>query len=180
MASVLRFSDNEFSERRGSARVIDAVALDVRLYGQSASEHDVPAAGAPARFAGFEALKASNPEAVKYILSLESQLGLLQRNSDGVPHCEFPTHKVSLSSSGIAFAHDKLLQPGDRIVIDLVLFPAQKSLSIEATVVSVGGSVEAGKGMRGGKYAARAIFNSLGDDDRVTLDQHIQSILRQL
>lgn len=93
---------------------------------------------------------------------------------------EVPTHKVSLSLSGLAFTHDRLLEPGDRIEVDVVLFPIRKLIVAEATVVSVGGAVEAGKRVGSGKYAARAIFNSLGDDDRVTLDQHIQSILRQL
>ena len=180
MVLKTRFSEDDYAERRGSPRVIDAVGLTVRMLGESRDAAAVPAVGAPARFAGFEQLRTTHPDAVEYILSLESQLGLISRRDDDAKQPESPTHKVSLSLSGIAFSHERMLQPGDRIEIEIVLFPVRSLVQAEATVVSVGGAVEAGRHVGSGKYAARAIFSKLKDDDRVTLDQHIQSILRQL
>ncbi|MDO6459545.1 PilZ domain-containing protein [Granulosicoccaceae sp. 1_MG-2023] len=181
MATAMRFSNDQFTDRRGSARVTDAVGLDVRLQGEERRAGSAqPAVGAPARFAGFAELERTHPEAVAYILSLESQLGLISRQSADAARCQFPTHKVSLSLSGIAFAHDRVLQPGDRIVLDLVLFPAQQPLSLPATVVSVGGTAESGRSIRGGKYAARAAFSRLDETQRAVLDAHIQGLLSQL
>jgi hypothetical protein len=84
-----------------------------------------------------------------------------------------PTHKVSLSGSGIAFASDVLLQPGDEVALGLTLFPSRQLLQLTGTVVSVG---EAGVHVVGGPYAARVVFTELSEASRDLIVDHISAV----
>ena len=90
---------------------------------------------------------------------------------------EGPTHKVSLSGSGIAFAHNKLLQPGDRIRLTLTFYPSEKTLKLDAMIVSVG---DASGPVSGGEYAARAVFSELQDSAREDILKHINYVRSQM
>ncbi len=88
-----------------------------------------------------------------------------------------PTHKVSLSGSGIAFAHNKLLQPGDRIDLQLTLFPSSKLFDLRGMVISVGDSSGP---VSGGEYAARAIFLKMNAAVRSEIVEHIDFVRSKL
>ena len=84
-----------------------------------------------------------------------------------------PTHKVSLSGSGIAFAHNHLLQPGDRVNLRLTLYPSETELALSAMIVSVG---QAKGPVSGGEYAARAVFSDIESSMRKQILDHINYI----
>ena len=84
-----------------------------------------------------------------------------------------PTHKVSLSGSGIAFAHNQLLQPGDRVNLQLTLYPAETELELSAMIVSVG---HASGPVSGGEYAARAVFSDIESAMRKQILDHINYV----
>lgn len=181
MNKTSRFKQSGSQERRGYHRVLDAVALDIRRLepgevadlGQSGEETIVDTSGWQP-FAGIDALRSSFPSAATHIEKLESLL----RKAQDVSHpsslaSDAPTHKVSLSGSGIAFAHDLVLQPGDRLVLGLTLFPSREFVQVPAMVISVGGA--AGP-VSGGKYAARAMFSDIDASAREKIVQHIDFV----
>ena len=90
---------------------------------------------------------------------------------------EGPTHKVSLSGSGIAFAHNKFLQPGDRVRLTLTLYPSAQTMELDAMIVSVG---DASGPVSGGEYAARAVFSEISDTKRQKILSHIDYVRSQM
>ncbi len=186
MTQVARFKKGS-DERRDYFRVLDAVGMDVYKLepGESLASLAERAElalsdqslGDKSVFAGLSHLRKSNPEAAAYIESLEQRIDSFSQSADIQKIATRPTHKVSLSGSGIAFAHDKLLQPGDRVGLGITFFPSGKFLNVIATVVSVGntnGSVS------GGKYAARAVFSNIDAKSRTIILEHINYVLSKM
>lgn len=182
MNQTSRFKSGGSEERRGFARILDAVGLEVRrlepgevvdLTDRTEDEAaDATSGWQP--FAGIGDLRLSSPDAALHIEKLES---LLRKESD-TNHAssnarEAPTHKVSLSGSGIAFAHNLLLQPGDNLVLGLTLFPSREYVRVLAMVISVGGSTGP---VSGGKHAARAMFSDIDVDTREKIARHIEFV----
>lgn len=181
MNKTSRFKNGGTIERRGYMRVLDAVGLDIRRLepgevadmSHSGEETVVDTSGWQP-FTAIEALRSSFPSAAEHIEQLES---LLRKENDASQvsslASEVPNHKVSLSGSGIAFAHNLVLQPGDRVVLGLTLFPSREFLEVLAMVISVGGSTGP---VSGGKYAARAMFSDIDAGAREKIIQHIDFV----
>ena len=122
----------KFQERRDFERVQDAVALELLLPGEPAGAAKV--IRDKYSLAGYEAVRADYPEITAYISELEGRLReLAPAASDAL---ELPTHKVSLSGSGMAFADERMLQPGDIVSMRITLFPSRVTIACTATVIS--------------------------------------------
>jgi len=173
------------NERRSFVRVLDAIGLQIRKLepGESPKlpiHSDGARSEVETQFSGLDDLRENSPAAAEYILALEKQLGLSSSETslDGAidPKLEYPTHKVSLSGSGIAFSHDQLLRPGDRVVLAITFFPSKKSISTVATLVSVGDTAS----VSGGKHAARAVFSNIDVHTRSIILEHINFVLSKM
>ncbi len=182
MNQTSRFRSSGSEERRGYARIIDAVGLDIRRLepGESvaikAGKDDVVAMppGEWQPYADIDALRSNDSDAADHIELLESLLLKESRaRASSSLACEAPTHKVSLSGSGIAFAHNLLLQPGDNLVLGLTFFPSLEYVKVLAMVISVGGSSSP---VFGGKHAARAMFTDIDAEVREQIVQHIEFV----
>jgi len=178
-------SELPHGERRSSARVQDAVALQLRKL------TDEPAAGDPKRrkskipeeranirkpnkydMAGYGEVKRQYPEVAQYIEELEERIRQLLL--DGEPVSKEPTHKVSLSASGIAFADETLLYPGQMISLKLCLFPSMKQIGCDARVISANDAPEIANG---DKPTYRVTFVRMTDADRSAISAHVDHLL---
>lgn len=171
-------------ERRGHRRVHDAVALQLQRI------RDLPAAGEPrpARPAapefrrankydieGYAEVKRHHPAVAAYVDELEERIRQLLIDTDRTP--EMPTHKVSLSASGMALADDIHLVPGEWVSVSMVLFPSMDRIACDAQVVSAGDAPEIANG---DKPTYRLMFVRMTDADRAVLACHVDSLLGTL
>jgi len=90
-----------------------------------------------------------------------------------------PTHKSSLSSVGLAFAHEILMHPGELIALNITLFPAggdKRDIKVDARVVSANDAPEIADG---DKPTYRVAFESITDDDRDFIEAHVQALSKK-
>jgi len=171
-------------ERRDFDRVQDAVALQVKRL------HELPAAGevqsslAAANkvrrankydIEGYADVKREYPAVASYVEELEERIRQLLL--DGAIPSESPTHKVSLSASGMAFADDILMYPGEQIGLSITLFPSLKRVACDARVVSAGDAPEISNG---DKHTYRLNFVRITDADKQAINQHVTALLKSL
>lgn len=170
------------TERRSDVRVQDAVALEVLAL------KDLPAAGDPARPAeasprvrvankydidGYASVKRDYPAVADYIARLEERIR--QLNMDASPTMsQVPTHKVSLSASGMAFADHQLFLIGDMVTVKLTLFPSKAQVQADATVVTV--DDVSGLALNG-EHTYRVQFTRIADDHALLLRDHVNQLL---
>ena len=169
-------------ERRSNARVQDAVALEVLAL------KDLPAAGDPARPAGaspkvrvankydikgYAAVKRDYPDVADYIVRLEERVR--QLNMDAGPSMsQVPTHKVSLSASGLAFAEHQVFLTGDMITVKLTLFPSKVMVQADAAIVTV--DDVSGLALND-EHTYRAQFTRISERDADLIAQHVNQLL---
>lgn len=172
-----------FKERRDRQRVVDAIGLEVRKL------TELPAAGEPRELparsatrvankydiAGYAEVKSSFPAVAGYIDSLEERIRQLLL--DGDVSSVVPTHKVSLSASGMAFADSQLLQPGEMVNLQLTLFPGQIKINCDGTVVSVG---DVGELAVGDQHTYRIAFSRITVHDRNLIEGHVRRLRKSL
>jgi len=171
-------------ERRDFERVQDAVGLQVQRL------HELPAAGEKQSSAvgeskvrrankydieGYADVKREYPAVANYVQELEERIRQLLL--DGAIPSESPTHKVSLSASGMAFADDMLMYPGEQIGLTITLFPSLKRVACDARVVSAGDAPEISNG---DKHTYRLNFVRITDADKNVLHQHVSALLKSI
>jgi len=169
-------------ERRDFDRVQDAVGLRIQRL------HELPAAGEVARkiepagnvrrankydIDGYAVVKREYPAVANYVEELEERIRQLLL--DGAIPSESPTHKVSLSASGMAFADNTLLYPGEQIGLTITLFPSLQRVACDARIISAGDAPEIANGEQ---HTYRLSFVRITDADKQVLDQHVQGLLR--
>jgi len=168
-------------ERRGFDRVQDAVGLQIqRLY-------EMPAAGEAVSkclsvdkvrrankydIDGYADVKRDFPAVTNYVEELEERIRQLLL--DGAIPSESPTHKVSLSASGMAFSDNLLMYPGEQIGLTITLFPSLQRVGCDARVISAGDAPEIAIGEQ---HTYRISFVRITDADKQALDQHVQGLL---
>ncbi len=86
---------------------------------------------------------------------------------------ERPSHKISLSSVGVAFAHDILMRPGELISIYITLFPSKHTIRADGRIVSANTAPEISDG---DKPTYRVSFESIEDTDRKVIEAHVASL----
>lgn len=171
-------------ERRDFERVQDAVGLQVKRL------HELPAAGeAQSSVAaankvrrankydidGYADVKREHPAVANYVEELEERIRQLLL--DGEIPSEAPTHKVSLSASGMAFADDILMYPGEQIGLSITLFPSLRRVACDARVVSAGDAPEISNGE---KHTYRLSFVRISDADKQAIHQHVTALLKSI
>lgn len=171
-------------ERRDYERVQDAIGLQVKRL------HELPAAGEvptqmvqPGRvrrankydIKGYAEVKRDYPAVAQYVEELEERIRQLQL--EGAVPSETPTHKVSLSASGMAFADDVLMYPGEQVGVTITLFPSLKRVACDARVVSAGDAPEIANG---DKHTYRLNFVRITDSDRQTLIDHVKALVKTI
>ena len=162
-------------ERRDHARLQDAVALHLRRAGETAT----PAGDAPPRVRrankydidGYAAVRREHPDVADYIDSLEERIRQLLLDGDVVESA--PTHKVSLSLGGIAFADSRLFEPGEALGVTLTLFPSGRRIACDARVVSANDAPEVADGDR---PSYRLAFEHISEGDRAALAEHVAAL----
>lgn len=171
-------------ERRDFDRVQDAVALQIcRL-------HELPAAGEVRKqvnedtsvrrvnkydIEGYAEVKRDYPAVAGYVDELEERIR--EFLLDGAEPTAVPTHKVSLSASGMAFADDMLLYPGEVVGINVTLFPSERRISCDARVLSAGEAPEVADGE---KHTYRLQFVRISDADKACINKHVRGLLSGL
>ena len=177
-----------FEERRAQRRVRDAIGLLISVVSVvetgasgAAEGGNKPSKAAPHRtrvrkqnkyeIAGYAQVKANYPEVANYIAELEERIRTLLLQGDHSP--ERPSHKVSLSASGLAFADDRIMQTGDTLELNLTLFPQLQKINCRGRIVSVGDASEVSEGA---KRTYRVEFTDLSADDASCIDKHVKSL----
>lgn len=120
---------------------------------------------------GYADVRRDHPEVSAYIDALEERIRQLLLDGDPVEVA--PTHKVSLSVSGIAFADQRLFEPGEIIGVTLMLYPSESRLASDARVVSANDAPEVANGDRP-NY--RLEFVRMSDADRLVLTRHVDAL----
>lgn len=171
-------------ERRDFERVQDAVGLQVQRL------HELPAAGEAQTSAaaankvrrankydidGYADVKREYPAVANYVVELEERIRQLLL--DGAISSEMPTHKVSLSASGMAFADDILMYPGEQVGLTITLFPSLRKIVCDARVVSAGDAPEISNGE---KHTYRLNFARISDGDKQAIDKHVTTLLKSI
>lgn len=171
-------------ERRDFDRVQDAVSLQVQRL------HDIPAAGEVSIRAstrtkvrrankydieGYADVKRDYPEVAQYVAELEERIRQLLLG--GAISSEVPTHKVSLSGSGLSFADDMLMYPGEQVGLTITLFPSLKQVTCDARVVAAGDAPEIANGE---KHTYRLNFVRITQEDQKIIDEHVQTLRRNM
>jgi len=87
-----------------------------------------------------------------------------------------PTHKISLSAGGLAFASEQLWHPGDRLQLMIMLFPACHCVRTAARVVSANDAPEIADG---DKPTYRVAFEFLSSADREFIEAHVAGLSNQ-
>ena len=164
-------------ERRRHVRAQDAVGLQLRRPGEHA-EPDGEVGGTRVRrahkydIAGYAAVRREHPEVAAYIDDLEERVRQLLLDAEDVEMT--PTHKVSLSAGGLAFADKRLFEPGELLGVTLTLFPSGRRVASDARVVSANDAPEVASGDRP-NY--RLVFERMSDVDREALVRHVEGLL---
>lgn len=171
-------------ERRDFDRVQDAVGLQVQRL------HELPAAGEIAGkiesagkvrrankydIDGYADVKRDYPAVAHYVKELEERIRQLLL--DGAIPSESPTHKVSLSASGMAFADNTLMYPGEQIGLTITLFPSLRRVACDARIISAGDAPEIANGEQ---HTYRLSFVRITDADKQALDQHVRALLKSI
>ena len=173
------------AERRLHARVQDAVALhllrlrEMPAAGEGGTEAPppLPRVRRPNKYdiAGYAEVRRHHSEVALYIDELEERVRqlLLDADADGRA-VTTPTHKVSLSAGGMAFADERLLRPGELIGVTLTLFPSGRRVGCDARVISANDAPEIASGDR---PTYRIGFLRVSDADREALGRHVDALL---
>jgi len=171
-------------ERREYDRVQDAVGLQVQRLHEMSAAGEASNQSAPIGqvrrankydISGYADAKREYPAVTQYVDELEERIRQLLL--DGATPSESPTHKVSLSANGMAFADDSLMYPGEQIGITITLFPSLHRVACDARVISAGDAPEIANGE---KHTYRLSFVRMTDADKQALDQHVRGLLSSM
>lgn len=90
---------------------------------------------------------------------------------------DIPTHKVSLSLSGLAFADKGFYTAGSELDATLFFYPSKDKIDCKIKIVSVGDAPEVSKG---DWLTYRATFSELPDSQASLLSEHVDSLLSKV
>jgi len=170
-------AEDILDERRRHQRVQDAVGLHVRRPGEADDSSGRPTVRRANRYdiKGYADVRRDQPDVAAYIDELEERIRQLLL--DGEPVGALPTHKVSLSAGGMAFADKRLFEPGETLGVTLTLFSqgdaGPRRVAFDARVVSANDAPEVANGDRP-NY--RLVFEHMSDADRDALVAHVMTL----
>jgi len=98
-----------------------------------------------------------------------------EQNYDAPELPDYPTHVVSLSPNGLKCFHDRPFNDGDVLHLSFRLFPCQRQIDTQATVVNSGEDTNSGKSDR---FFAGLSFDDLDEESREDLLEHIDQVAR--
>lgn len=169
-------------ERRRDIRVHDAVGLHLQRLDEMSAAGETQQSSEPAprvrtrrankySIEGWGNVRREYPQVAAYIDELEERIRQLLLDGDPIERA--PTHKVSLSAGGMAFADKRLFEPGEVVGVTLTLFPSGRRVGTDARIVSANDAPEVANGDRP-NY--RLLFVRMSDADRHALDKHIAAL----
>jgi len=171
-----------FEERRANPRVRDAIGLVITVLETDAAT-SVAQSSTPVpdrarvrkqnkyELAGYAEVKANFPEVANYIAALEERIRTLLLQGDH--SAERPSHKVSLSAGGLAFADNRIMQTGDTLELSLTLFPQLYRIKCRARIIAVGDAAEVGEGA---ERTYRVEFTDISAADAEEISAHVKSL----
>lgn len=169
------------TERREFVRVQDAIGLEFVSVSDESDETEQTSEvkSTDTRVAnkydieGYGDVKHDFPAVADYIATLEERIRHLRLGQEETP--AVPTHRVSLSVSGIAFADKRVLQPGTVLKMTLTLFPSGNIVECSGTVLNVGVESELASG---DLHTYRISFNDLGRENAAIIHEHVRELRR--
>lgn len=192
MNAVTRAPDEAAERnRRESFRMNDRVGLRVRSLSEleyrehrHAASNDFEKrrilngiiANRDAQRSALRTIRDSDPVLATYLQALDERLEAMARllSLDDTAAPDSPTHDVNLSGTGIRFQHEHRVTRGERLMLEMQLFPARTCLSLLAVVVRC---TEMPKPPRhGGRFMVAADFPDVHDDDREILIRHVHGL----
>lgn len=170
-----------YPERRRHVRVRDALGLRVQRLG------DLPANGHlqgkatiiaadnisdSSSVEGYSRVQNEFPAVAEHIHDLEERVRqlLLARSTEPT----LPTHKVSLSEGGLNFTERMLFLPGEKVHIELTLFPLGQRISADAVIISANDSDDVSTSDQPTYHAK---FIRISDADHKLLASHVDHLL---
>ena len=174
---------NDQQERRRYFRITDQVAITYRLLNDTDDAATGVNMNTPTAMivqleneitTSLEILRSVQPQVhqllelynrkINLVLSLDDTLS--EPISDQVKRSQ----QVNISACGIAFPSDEQLQPNQKILMDLTLFPSNLSLKLVAVVI---GSNLLDEPIGEDCYMTRADFMDITNNEQEALVQHI-------
>lgn len=168
-------------ERREFARVMDAVGLQIVALADYNPTSAVAGLGDSRRvrvsnkydIPGYGDVRRDHPAVSDYIDALEERIRELSLDRATTP--ERPTHRVSLSASGMAFADQRMFEPGDQLHLLITLFPDLHRVETEAVVVNVGVEAELASG---DLHTYRLAYMNMDPDSVQLINGHVMNLRR--
>ena len=178
--------DNAVVEKRASQRVRDAIGLELSVVSTPAGPDLTPdskpvlsvASGQPRQrirkynkyaIKGYADVKRDQPAVADYIDELEERIRTLLLQGDRTS--EHPTHKVSLSASGLAFAENEVFEVDAILSLRMTLFPSLAHIECLGRIISAGDAPEVGQSS---KHTYRLTFIDISAEDQDVVDKHVQ------
>lgn len=172
--------DGAIAERRQFVRIMDAVGFEYSvLKGDEIEVYSGVERRSRVRVVnkydieGYADVKRDYSDVADYIARLEERIRQLVLV--GGPSAEAPTHQVSLSAGGMAFADDQLLIPGARIGIQLTLFPEMFRIVCKGKLVAVN---DASVHATDNQHYYHVEFYGIAVEDQKRIDEHVTAIRR--
>jgi len=178
-------NDDLFVEKRASERVRDAIGLEFSIASPPVatgveSDHKAgtnPQARQRVRkhnkyvIEGYADVKSQYPAVAMYIDQLEERIRTLLLQGDRPS--EHPTHKVSLSASGLAFSDNQVLEVDTILNVRMTLFPSLARVNCLGRIVSAGDAPEVGQGSQ---HTYRLTFLDITSEDQVVVNEHVLAL----
>ena len=175
----LQNTSSSSEERRNFVRAQDAVGLHIQPLTETQTADPLAAPSVQKKVRrqdkyeidGYADVRRDHPAVASYIDELEERIRQLLLNGEESP--VIPTHKVSISASGIHFADRVLLQPGDMVGLTITLFPSGKRIGADAQILSGNNADGIAKH---GEPSYRAAFIRISPENRQVIDVHVRQL----
>ena len=174
---------NNQQERRRYFRIVDQVAIGYRRLSDEEGAVTGIGINSPAALivqlenqisASLETLRSAQPQVHELLELFNRKINLVLSLDEAISEPESEQKKrsqqVNISACGIAFPSHEQLQPNDKILLDLTLFPSNVCLKLIAVVI---GSDLLEEPIGDDAYIIRADFVEITSNEQEVLVQHV-------
>lgn len=170
-------------ERRRYFRIVDQVAISYRRLSEEENVARGVGINSPAALivqlenqisASLETLRSVQPQVHELLELFNRKINLVLALDDSISETDSEQLKraqqVNISACGIAFPSYEQLEPNDKILLDLTLFPSNVCLKMVAVVI---GNERLAEPIGDDAYIIRADFLDISSNEQEVLVQHI-------